>query len=324
VDDLFDHQTVPEYNTRAVEKLTGIPADTFRAWERRHGLPSPARTAGNHRLYSRRDIAIVMSLKQLTDEGVSISRAVSIVQRRLAPEAIAIDANTADPLSTGTGFAMLRSRLIVAFTRFDASEANRVMEEALALYEPDTVALDVLQPALIELGRMWERNEVCIAMEHFGTAFSMRKLSALFNASQPEMGVPTVIAACVAGEMHELGLMITSLVLSRAGHRVIYLGANMPGAELAEAVRRVLPDAVVLSAPSASVTDALREAVATLRAETDADRALLIGYGGMVFEQSPALRDTVDALYLGRDARSARDVLRQALRSRAEGLALTS
>src|SRR5690606_14642062 len=83
VDDLVDHQTVPEYNTRAVEKLTGIPADTFRAWERRHGLPNPARTAGNHRLYSERDIAIVRMLKQMTDDGVSISHAVAIARRRL-------------------------------------------------------------------------------------------------------------------------------------------------------------------------------------------------------------------------------------------------
>ena len=77
MDDILEHQTVPEYNTRAVEKLTGIPADTFRAWERRHGLPAPARTAGNHRLYSERDIAIITWLKKMTDQGVSISRAVS-------------------------------------------------------------------------------------------------------------------------------------------------------------------------------------------------------------------------------------------------------
>ena len=83
VDDLVDHQTVPEYNTRAVEKLTGIPADTFRAWERRHGLPNPARTAGNHRLYSERDIAIVRALKQMTDDGISISHAVAIARRRI-------------------------------------------------------------------------------------------------------------------------------------------------------------------------------------------------------------------------------------------------
>jgi MerR family transcriptional regulator, light-induced transcriptional regulator len=322
VDDLFDNQTVPEYNTRAVEKLTGIPADTFRAWERRYGLPAPARTEGNHRLYSQRDIAIVMSLKQLTEDGVSISRAVSIVQRRLTVEPSTADEPAAAPLN-GSGFAQLQHRLIAAFTQFDASEANHVMEEALALYEPETVALDVIQPALIELGNAWERGDVCAAIGNFGTAFSMRKLSALFNASQPEMGSPTILMSCVAGEMHEVGLMITALVLSRSGYRVIYLGANMPGAELAEAVRRVQPDAVVLSAPTEIVTDALRESVASLHEDTGSDRAPVIGYGGAVFELSPKLRDTVDAVYLGRDARGARDILRQMLRSRAEGLVLT-
>jgi hypothetical protein len=33
----------PIYNTQAVVQLTGVPAPTFRAWERRYGVPRPAR-----------------------------------------------------------------------------------------------------------------------------------------------------------------------------------------------------------------------------------------------------------------------------------------
>jgi methanogenic corrinoid protein MtbC1 len=311
VDDLADHQTVPEYNTRAVEKLTGIPADTFRAWERRHGLPTPARTAGNHRLYSERDIAIVRMLKQMTDDGISISRAVAIAQRRLEA-VLAADA----PTESGTDqdcLGDLRDRLVTAFIRFSTSSANRTIEEALALFGPETVALDILQPALIEMGERWERGEVCVAMEHFATAWCMHKLAALFNASQPERGRPTVLASCVEGEMHELGLMIASVVLSRAGFRVVYLGANMPGTELIEAVSRVQPDAVVLAAPSATSVDPLREAIASIRnGHVDSDRRL-IAYGGRVFEEMPHLRGDIDALYLGANARSARELLREAL-----------
>jgi methanogenic corrinoid protein MtbC1 len=311
VDDLVDHQTVPEYNTRAVEKLTGIPADTFRAWERRHGLPNPARTAGNHRLYSERDIGIVRMLKQMTDEGVSISRAVAIARRRL--ETVFAAETSAENGSDQDCLGDLRDRLVAAFIRFSTSDANRTVEEALALFGPETVALDIIQPALVDMGQRWERGEVCVAMEHFATSWCMHKLAALFNASQPERGRPTVLASCVEGEMHELGLMITAVVLSRAGFRVVYLGANMPAAELIEAVRRVEPDAVVLAAPTQPSVDPLREAIHTVRANSldGADR--LIAYGGMVFEDIAHIRDGIDALYLGPDARSARDLLREAL-----------
>jgi methanogenic corrinoid protein MtbC1 len=319
--DLVDHQTVPEYNTRAVEKLTGIPADTFRAWERRHGLPSPARTAGNHRLYSERDIAIVRLLKQMTDEGISISRAVAIARRRL-DTTLATDP-PAEPAPDSDCLGDLQQRLVAAFIHFSTSDANRTIEEALALFGPEMVALDILQPALVEMGQRWERGEICVAMEHFATAWCMHRLAALFNASQPERGQPTVLASCVEGEMHELGLMISALILSRAGFRVIYLGANMPGAELTEAVERVEPDVVVLSAPTEPAAASLRAAIATIRASRLGRDEPLIAYGGRVFEESANLRDTVPALYLGEDARSARDLLRQAFDSRDQRVAIT-
>ncbi len=310
MDDLVDHQTVPEYNTRAVEKLTGIPADTCRAWERRHGLPNPARTAGNHRLYSERDIAIVRTLKQMTDDGVSISRAVAIARRRLETVLAADPApeNRSDQDCIGD----IRERLVSAFIHFSTSGANRTIEEALALFGPETVALEIIQPALVDMRQRWERGEVCVAMEHFATSWSMHKLAALFNASQPEYGRPTVLASCVEGEMHELGLMITAVVLSRAGFRVVYLGANMPAAELTEAVRRVEPDAVVLAAPSETSVAPLREAIAAVRSSVAAVDPL-IAYGGKVFEELAHRRDDIDALYLGPDARSACDLLREAL-----------
>ncbi len=314
MDDLVDHQTVPEYNTRAVEKLTGIPADTFRAWERRHGLPNPARTAGNHRLYSERDIAIVRALKQMTDDGISISHAVAIARRRIETTLV-----TEPPAETPTDsdcLGDLRERLITAFIQFSTNSANRAIEEALVLFGPETVALDIIQPALIDMGERWESGEVCVAMEHFATSWCMHKLAALFNASQPERGRPTLLASCVEGEMHEIGLMITAVVLSRAGYRVVYLGANMPGAELLEAVQRVDPDAIMLAAPSETSIEPLRAAIATIRSGHPDGRDRLIAFGGRVFEELDDVRDEIDALYLGPDARAARDLLREALAPR--------
>src|SRR3954471_8088044 len=75
--------TAPVFNTKAVARETGVPADTFRAWERRYGVPQPQRTAGGHRLYSDRDIAIIRWLRERTDEGVNISHAVLLLTNSL-------------------------------------------------------------------------------------------------------------------------------------------------------------------------------------------------------------------------------------------------
>jgi DNA-binding transcriptional MerR regulator len=49
----------PLFNLKAVVQQTGLKPDTLRAWERRYGLPSPARSGGKHRLYTQRDIEVL-------------------------------------------------------------------------------------------------------------------------------------------------------------------------------------------------------------------------------------------------------------------------
>lgn len=95
------NQNEPAYNLKAVVQETGLKADTLRAWERRYGLPQPTRTQSGHRLYSKRDIAILKWLLARQNEGLSISRAVALWQR-LANDGIdPIDASDLEAISLG-------------------------------------------------------------------------------------------------------------------------------------------------------------------------------------------------------------------------------
>ncbi|MFZ1539056.1 MAG: MerR family transcriptional regulator, partial [Chromatiaceae bacterium] len=44
------------YPIRTLSRLTGVPAVTLRAWERRHRLLTPTRTEKGHRLYNEADV----------------------------------------------------------------------------------------------------------------------------------------------------------------------------------------------------------------------------------------------------------------------------
>lgn len=57
----------------AVSKTTGIPVSTLRIWETRYAAFSPVKTEGNQRLFEESDIAKAILLKQLTNQGHSIS-----------------------------------------------------------------------------------------------------------------------------------------------------------------------------------------------------------------------------------------------------------
>ena len=298
----------PVYTTRAVVLRTGVPADTFRAWERRYGLPAPARTEGNQRRYSDWDVATIAWLREQTRAGLTISQAVRLYQtRQVTPTDAAGGAppERAD-VALGAGGHMIgyRDEFVDALASFDAVAATRVVAEALTMVPVEDVCLHVLQTALDEIGRRWERGAIGVGAEHFASAFVVRKLGALFDLSQPEQGRGPIVACCPEGELHEVGLLLTCLFLSRRGYRIVYLGANLPLDDLVQAVRRLRPPLVVLSAATPETARLLAAASRELRSRcaTPADPRPGVGFGGLVFVERPELRADVDGVFLGRRA----------------------
>src|SRR3982751_5110976 len=114
--------TAPVFNTKAVARETGVPADTFRAWERRYGMPRPQRTQGGHRLYSERDIAIIRWLRDRTDQGVNISHAVLLLTNTLDTAAIASLPGNDESRASG----QLIDEIVQALMEFDSTLADKI------------------------------------------------------------------------------------------------------------------------------------------------------------------------------------------------------
>lgn len=67
-------QTAPQtYRIGAVARLTGIPPDTLRVWERRYAVVTPFRSDAGTRLYGADDVARLTLIKRLVDQGDAIS-----------------------------------------------------------------------------------------------------------------------------------------------------------------------------------------------------------------------------------------------------------
>jgi methanogenic corrinoid protein MtbC1 len=290
--------SAPVFNTKAVAYETGVPADTFRAWERRYGVPRPQRTAGGHRLYSERDIAIIRWLRDRTAEGMNISHAVQLLGSAPPPTPLAD--------SEARAIARLIDELVAALTTFDAALADRLVSEAFALYPFESVLLDLIQPSMIQVGERWHRGEINIAAEHFATQFVRRKLSGLLNIFENGTARSTIVVGCAPGELHDLGALLAALFLVRHGWRVIYLGPQVPLADLLETVRTLNPDLVCLSASTAETAAQLREVAHALR---ETFPQLNFGYGGRTFNLNPELRALMPGIFLGHDARALVDTV---------------
>lgn len=275
----------PLYNTRAVAQQTNVPPDTFRAWERRYGIPRPYRTSGNQRLYSERDIGVVAWLRDRTAEGMTISQAIQrlrVEHPEVFRDAPAQPASTPQPRGgVGTRLALLSERLVEALTDFDDVTAERVLDEALAQFTIEEACLSVIRPALIEIGDRWERGEIPAGLEHFATRLITRRLALIFNLVSSPSGRGTIVAVCAPGEEHEIGLLMLAIFLGRRSWRVIFLGSGLPIDDLITTLEHVEPDLVCIGATTAPAAASAYQAADQILRRVVPPPA--IAYGGRAF-----------------------------------------
>jgi DNA-binding transcriptional MerR regulator len=141
------------YNTAAVVQRTGVPATTFRAWERRDRYPKPDRDAGGQRRYSEQDIEAIRWLSEQTAHGVAISRAVAMLRGGSTAAERPSPPNRHAP--TARSFAAVRNDLLPALLDLDVGQAEAVLAEAFALFSVEDVCMQVIEPLLVEVGDRW-------------------------------------------------------------------------------------------------------------------------------------------------------------------------
>ena len=197
----------------------------------------------------------------------------------------------------------LSQRFLAAQLAADRSGAVRLLlEEGIArgATVPDLL-LGVIRPAQREIGALWQQNQISIADEHQATAIAQLAVAQLYRYM--DRAEPTgcrIVLGCVEGEQHEMGARIAADLLDADGHDVIFLGPNVPTDSLVDKVRRERPHLVALSITMTFHADALRRAVAALRADMP---GLPIAAGGSAFAWSPALAGELGLEASGEDAR---------------------
>lgn len=228
------------YPISTVASMTGVNPVTLRAWERRYGLIKPTRTGKGHRLYSSDDIERIRQVLRLVEEGIPISQ---------VPQALAAGSGSEVqiPEVPGDTWNQYQSRMVSAIESFNEAGLEAVYNDALSLYPVEIVTRQLLVPLLKELGERWENATGSVAEEHFFGVYMRNKLGARFHHRQGNPQGPRLLAACLPGELHEIGILLFALAAHDRGFRIVLLGADMPLEELPLVVRRANCDAIVLS-----------------------------------------------------------------------------
>ncbi|MFL5794835.1 MAG: cobalamin-dependent protein [Actinomycetes bacterium] len=263
---------VPRYRVAAVERVTNIPASTLRSWERRYGWPRPARAASGQRLYSDQDVAVIRFLNRRRVEGMSLSQAAGLLRSAPAVE-------DRDP-------GRLLARLVAAFRAFDEADAEAAFAAAEALLGVESVTIGLIPAAIVAASAHHPGQDgPPVEVEHFASNFLRGQTLRLLDGLPPAIGRPVLIG-CGPDEQHELGALLLMVLLRARGHRVVYLGARVPGPAMERAAAALDPAGVVVSL---TMPESLERALEWMGERRRWSRSTPAWWGGPAVANAPDL-----------------------------------
>lgn len=180
--------------------------------------------------------------------------------------------------------------LLAAMINADRSGAAELVEQALAAgVEPRQVIADILDPAIVQLGRLWEEEAMSLAQNFVASKIAEDTLlRCIPDKTDSPHSKGAIVIGNIEDDFHSLGRKTVGLFLSAAGWEVHDLGNDVPAEELLDKALEV--NACVIGASAMMQTTALN--IRKLRQLID-ERGLTdrikLAVGGAVFNWRPDL-----------------------------------
>jgi methanogenic corrinoid protein MtbC1 len=262
----------------ALSRATRIPVETLRTWEARYGFPQPERKRSGHRVYP---ISSVPRLQRIAEALARGHRAGEVVPASEADLRTLLD--LAGPAAGGVPEAALPDdpqEVVGLVEAFDAPGLTRRLLADWSRLGPLDFLRSRVAPALEAVGDAWESGRLEIRHEHFLSERLTDVLRTVRLPFEERARGPLVVLATLSGELHGLGLQMAALLLAVNGCRVLYLGTDVPAAEIASLCRDLGAPAAGVSVSLASKGAGSQGQLRRLRALLPARVELLVGGQG--------------------------------------------
>lgn len=274
----------PKHPIQVVARRTALSPDVIRAWERRHGVVTPARSESGSRLYSDADIERLRLIARAKLSGRRLGQAATLPPEELAAVVRQEETATVQPPGDAGAAALLALEhlhaCLDALARFDATALDAALRRATVALSAETF-LDAIVVRLREhVTEGVHRGTLRPSQEHLAQAALRRALDRVTEtATHPSAG-PDLIVTTPPGQTQELGALLTAAAAAAEGWRVVYLGPGLPAEDIAEAAARTRARAVAVSLGGAPADRIVPRELRRLRILLPADVAIVVENSG--------------------------------------------
>lgn len=221
-----------------VARETGISKDLLRKWEARYGFPQPTRSENGARGYTLNQVATLREVKRFIDSGMRPGEAVLLCLHGKTSK----EAPAPAPASRDTVSACLE-----AIRAHNPQELHALLDRCLMSQGVTAFVAQTAAPLTVAVGEAWMQGSMRVYEEHLFSSTLRAFLAEIHRRLQPTAGGARILLTTPPGELHTLGLEMVRALIAEAGGDCIFLGAQTPLSDLAEAAAAYDVAAVALS-----------------------------------------------------------------------------
>jgi DNA-binding transcriptional MerR regulator/methylmalonyl-CoA mutase cobalamin-binding subunit len=299
----YEDPAVPRHPISVVAQRTGLTPDLLRVWERRYAVVAPGRAGGGQRLYSDADVARLRLLRDATLAGRSISQVASLGTAELARmvEEDAASRAVDRPLEDRRELRSMVEAMVLLAGELDGARLDATLRRAAARLGLPQFLNGVAVPTLRRIGEEWHAGRLSPAHEHLASSIFHDIVADTLRLATPDPAAPVIVVATPAGERHVNGALSIAALAAVSGWHVVYLGADLPAADIASAARATGAALVALSITQEVDRRRITGELAQLRDALPASVALWAGGTGAVALRKHSLLAGIDVMEPGVD-----------------------
>ncbi len=219
-----------------IECLTGIKAHTIRIWEQRYAIVEPKRTETNIRFYDNTDLKKFLNVSTLIQHGFKISEIARMSEEVMEKKVtdIAHENNPCDKVN----------EMVTAMLKLDEPTFDSILTQHITEMGIEKTMVNLIFPFMRKIGILWQAGSINPAHEHFTTHLIKQKLIIHTAELQPihNFQAKKFLLFLPEGESHETGLLFANYLIKSRGHHALYLGQNLPLADLSKVADYYQPD----------------------------------------------------------------------------------